>query len=73
MFITLSIIEPINRRWWFISNFFNEHAKKTPTAPQLKSKPCHLPFSMVAHLVHQADMRYTVPEKSTPTTRNTIA
>jgi hypothetical protein len=44
-----------------------------PATPQPKSYPCYLPWQMVAHLVYQADMRYTVSEKSAPTTRNTIA
>jgi hypothetical protein len=50
--------------------------KKMPATPQPKSNPCNLPWSMVAHLSHlvyQTDMRYTVSEKSAPTTRNTIA
>jgi hypothetical protein len=52
MFITLSIIEPINRHWWFISNFFNEHAKnacrssaekQTLQSPLANSRPSCLP------------------------------
>jgi hypothetical protein len=64
LFITLSNTAPISRRWWFISNFFYEHAKSARRSSAEKlTLPS--PLVIVAHLVCQADRRYTVSEKST--------
>jgi hypothetical protein len=72
MSITLSITEPINRRWWFISNFFYEHAKnarrssaakQTLQSPLENSCPSCLPGGYALYAFG----------KINPTTRNTIA